>query len=134
MIERSHKTHCYQGHLYDTANTYVQTDGYWVCRTCRKDSDRRRSERERACAVKDMTIGTGNYADTGCEVSPLCEACPLPKCKHDLTPAELWASTNQARDMKIRKLGKLTSVAVIAEAGGISTRTVHRVLAMGGNG
>lgn len=37
-------------------------------------------------------VGKGNFRDTGCEVSRLCQACPLPLCKEELTPYELAAA------------------------------------------
>jgi hypothetical protein len=39
------KTHCPQGHPYDQANTYVHpTSGGRLCRTCRRDDNRRRKK------------------------------------------------------------------------------------------
>lgn len=39
------KTHCPQGHPYDTANTYVCSDGRRMCRTCLRDRCRQYRER-----------------------------------------------------------------------------------------
>lgn len=48
------KTHCPQGHPYDTENTYVKPDGQRVCRTCKREQSnlagRRRRARDRALA------------------------------------------------------------------------------------
>lgn len=34
------KTHCPQGHAYDTANTYITRAGHRICRECKRRSDR----------------------------------------------------------------------------------------------
>lgn len=36
------RTHCANGHPFDEINTYVRSDGARRCRTCARDSDRRR--------------------------------------------------------------------------------------------
>lgn len=43
--------HCPAGHLYDDENTYVTRQGWRTCRTCKRDSDRRR----RARTAKNLT-------------------------------------------------------------------------------
>ena len=74
------------------------------------------------------TNGTG-YADTGCFVSDLCTQCPLPKCRHEMSPAEQQMYRVRERDVLIHKLRDAGATArEIAEAGGISTRNVHRIL------
>ena len=30
-----------------------------------------------------------HFKDTGCQISPRCQTCPLPKCKYDMTKGEL---------------------------------------------
>jgi hypothetical protein len=40
--KNSAKTHCPQGHAYDEANTYVNPRGARVCRTCQRETMRRR--------------------------------------------------------------------------------------------
>ncbi len=45
----SQKTRCHQGHLFDEANTYVSPGGKRECRTCRREADRRRRQREAPC-------------------------------------------------------------------------------------
>ena len=42
------KTKCPEGHPYDEANTYVNPNGGRECRSCRRDTDRRRRARQRA--------------------------------------------------------------------------------------
>lgn len=42
------KTHCSNGHPFDSENTYVMPDGGRGCRRCRKDADRAYRERRRA--------------------------------------------------------------------------------------
>ncbi len=76
-----------------------------------------------------IKFGYGNYADKGCEVAPLCTDCPLPVCKHDMTPEEQASARYQVRDTLIRKLRDAgATVEQIAEAGGLGRRTVSRIL------
>lgn len=44
------KTHCPQGHLYDTENTYVDTHGGRNCRACRRATAARRKREMRSAA------------------------------------------------------------------------------------
>ena len=75
--------------------------------------------------------GTG-YADTGCSVSDLCTQCPLPKCRHEMSPAEQQMSRLQERDTLIRKCKAAgASVQEIAEAGNMGKRTVQRIISEG---
>lgn len=42
------KTHCPHGHEYAGDNLYVNPDGRRICRTCKRESEHRRRERNRA--------------------------------------------------------------------------------------
>lgn len=44
------KTHCYQGHPFSPSNTFISSEGWRVCLTCRRASDRIRQRRRRAAA------------------------------------------------------------------------------------
>lgn len=41
------KTHCPQGHPYNTENTYFTKKGYRMCRTCNAEREARRPKRKR---------------------------------------------------------------------------------------
>lgn len=53
------RTHCPQGHAYDSENTYVDPQGYRQCRTCRKD-------RVYASRAPGPGQGAHNLAKTHC--------------------------------------------------------------------
>lgn len=55
------KTHCYKGHPLDGENLYVDPKGQRYCRVCRREVDRRRTERARA-ARQGMTSEGGGDA------------------------------------------------------------------------
>src|SRR5437762_3391836 len=42
-LYEARKTHCPQGHPYDSINTYYYPNGYRKCRTCMRELDRKRS-------------------------------------------------------------------------------------------
>lgn len=46
--DNSTKLICRNGHPYSPDNTYVNPQGHRVCRTCKRQSDRRRTERRSA--------------------------------------------------------------------------------------
>ena len=69
------------------------------------------------------------YRDNGCEVSPSCLRCPLPKCKYD-EPGWLSRARRANRDkevLTVRRKERLT-VLELAHRFHISQRTVHRIL------
>ncbi|MBI4298344.1 MAG: helix-turn-helix domain-containing protein [Chloroflexi bacterium] len=75
------------------------------------------------------------YRDNGCEVSPSCLACPLPKCRYD-DPGWIQREAREKRDgevLKVRHRDRKT-VHQLAKEFGISQRTVHRILSRAGNG
>ena len=68
------------------------------------------------------------YEDTGCDISPKCQDCPLARCRYE-EPGGLRALLNESRDetiIKERLAGKPTEE--IADDMRISRRTVFRVL------
>ncbi len=82
------------------------------------------SPRVRSDALPEFT----RYRDSGCDVSPNCLACPLPRCRYE-EPGGLRALLNKTRDEQIvtqRATG--VPVAEIATRFGVSRRTVFRVL------
>ena len=80
-----------------------------------------------------------HFKDTGCEHSPRCQTCPLPRCKHDMTKTEVTRLTfglkrARAVDSYRRLRGSnpgLPNTKVIALAAaetGVTDRTVYRAL------
>ena len=69
------------------------------------------------------------YRDTGCDVSPTCQECPLPRCRYE-EPGGLRAILNETRDAEIRELRQRgLYYKEIAAMFGVSKRTVFRVTA-----
>lgn len=68
------------------------------------------------------------YRDDGCEVSPSCLRCPLPRCKYD-EPGGLRALRVRLRDGEIVRLRRRGwDVVALADHFGISPRSVYRAL------
>jgi len=68
------------------------------------------------------------YKDDGCDVSPSCLDCPLPRCRYE-EPGGLRALLNEQRDRQIIQLReKGMPVAELADYFGVSRRTVFRVI------
>lgn len=79
-------------------------------------------------AGQAVEVDHDTYPDVGCEVSPTCLSCGLPRCKYD-DPAWYKRAKQQARFAKIaewRKRG--LSVQELAHSFGVSKRTVNRAL------
>ena len=75
------------------------------------------------------------YRDNGCDVSPSCLRCPLPRCKYDPDDngTRNWFQRERKarRDrqvLRVRRNEGVTAVA-LAHRFHISERTVHRILA-----
>ena len=86
-----------------------------------RDADK---PRVRSDALPEFT----RYRDNGCDVSPSCLTCPLPRCRYE-EPGGLRALLNKTRDEQIvaqRATG--VPVAELATRFGVSRRTVFRVL------
>jgi hypothetical protein len=80
--------------------------------------------RVRADALPEFT----RYHDDGCDVSPSCLTCPLPRCRYE-QPGGLRVLFNEARDDDIIELrARGASAAELAGRFGVSRRTVFRVL------
>ena len=69
------------------------------------------------------------YRDEGCEVSPSCLRCPLPKCKYD-DPGWLTRERRSNRDHQVLEVRHKEGVTVVelAHRFQISQRTVHRII------
>ena len=88
-----------------------------------------RSHRRRNEPAIDGLPEQVHYADTGCEVSASCLACPLPKCKHD-DPAWYQDYRRQGRDLQVfaAYTNERLSVFEVAQRFNVSPRTVHRAI------
>ena len=69
------------------------------------------------------------YRDQGCEVSPSCLRCPLPRCKHD-DPGFLRRDARDRRDAKIMETRRRERLSVpqLAQRFRVSERTVFRAM------
>ena len=74
--------------------------------------------------------------DTGCDVAPACLSCPLPRCIHDLTVAELGEQRRQRKAQPILEVLALLTHLPPEEAArqaaascGVGIRTVFRIKA-----
>ena len=70
-----------------------------------------------------------HYRDTGCNVSPSCLSCPLPRCKYD-DPAEYHRVQYEQRFRQILQVQRSgnQSAAMLARQFGLSVRTMQRAL------
>lgn len=73
--------------------------------------------------------GSGEYVDDGCSLAPHCLTCPLPVCRYDLTDGHVSVRNIRRDHLIIAANAAGESVNTIAEAAGISRRSVFRVLA-----
>jgi hypothetical protein len=69
------------------------------------------------------------YEDTGCEVSPSCLHCPLPRCKYD-DPAWYQKHRRLAKDLKVLTIMQLEDLTVeeAAERFSVTVRTIFRIM------
>ncbi len=67
------------------------------------------------------------YRDDGCDVSPGCLSCPLPRCRFD-ERGGLRAILNEGRNARIREKHGTMPLSLLALQEGVSKRTIFRVL------
>ncbi len=69
------------------------------------------------------------YEDTGCEVSPSCLHCPLPRCKYD---DPIWYQKHRrlAKDLKVLTIMQLEDLTVEEAAArfSVTVRTIFRIM------
>ena len=73
------------------------------------------------------------YPDNGCQASPSCQTCPLPRCKYD-GPEAMEAFREYMRHQRNPSLGNLTTTGLVREialAANVCQRTVYRRRAAG---
>ena len=68
------------------------------------------------------------YRDNGCEASPTCLTCPLPRCRYE-AKGGLREILNVPRDAHLVQMYQSgISVNIIAAGANVSKRTVYRVI------
>jgi len=70
-----------------------------------------------------------HYEDTGCEVSPSCLNCPLPRCKYD-DPIWFQRHRRLAQDLRVLTTMRLEGLTVeaAAERFSVTVRTIFRIM------
>ena len=78
---------------------------------------------------RDTLPEHADYRDTGCELSPSCQHCPLDACKYD-SPLTLRRAKMAARDREIAMFRRRLRIPIdmLAETYGVTTRTIFRIL------
>jgi len=85
--------------------------------------------------MQEMELGTDSlpqdvyYRDEGCDLSPSCLNCPLPRCRYD-EPGGSRQLAKGPRDREVvrRRREEGASIAELARSFGLSKRTVHRIV------
>ncbi|MCX5994857.1 MAG: helix-turn-helix domain-containing protein [Chloroflexi bacterium] len=80
-------------------------------------------------APTDRLPDYSEYHDQGCDLSPSCLKCPLPKCRHDVQ-VEGKRGARLLRDRAILRQRSLAgkSVAELATEFDLSKRTIQRII------
>ena len=85
--------------------------------------------REEIELVPDRLPDYSEYRDQGCDLSPSCLRCPLPKCRHDKQEGGRRVS-KRLRDLEIfrRRTASGRSVSELATEFDLSKRTIQRII------
>ena len=85
--------------------------------------------REEIELVPDRLPDYSEYRDQGCDLSPSCLRCPLPKCRHDKQEGGRRVS-KRLRDLEIfrRRTASGRSVSELAAEFDLSKRTIQRII------
>ncbi len=69
------------------------------------------------------------YRDEGCDISPSCLRCPLPRCRYD-DPGWLRREAKARRDQEVLRMQGAEGLGPMELAArfGVSRRTIHRIL------
>ncbi len=69
------------------------------------------------------------YRDQGCDLSPSCLKCPLPRCRHDKQEGSRRAS-KRLRNMEIfrQRTASGRSISELAKEFDLSKRTIQRII------
>jgi AraC-like DNA-binding protein len=86
-------------------------------------------KRRREEPIIDVLPELYPYRDDGCEVSPSCLSCPLPRCKYD-DPGWLQRLRREERDREVIRTRRSEGLTVpqLASRFGVSQRTIFRIL------
>lgn len=78
------------------------------------------------------SIAGAQYEDTGCEFSPTCLSCTLPKCKYDMTVAEFRSIPRLLRDRQIAAAYAAgEGVTSLRRRYKLSARSIYRIIDKG---
>jgi len=85
--------------------------------------------REALELVPDRLPDYSEYRDQGCDLSPSCLRCPLPKCRHDKQEGGRRVS-KRLRDLEIFRLRTASgrSISELATEFDLSKRTIQRII------
>ena len=85
--------------------------------------------REEIELVPDRLPDYSEYRDQGCDLSPSCLRCPLPKCRHDKQEGGRRVS-KRLRDLEIfrQRTASGRSVSELATEFDLSKRTIQRII------
>jgi len=85
--------------------------------------------REEIEVVPDRLPDYSEYRDQGCDLSPSCLRCPLPKCRHDKQEGGRRVS-KRLRDLEIfrQRTASGRSVSELATEFDLSKRTIQRII------
>jgi len=85
--------------------------------------------REEIELVPDRLPDYSEYPDQGCDLSPSCLRCPLPKCRHDKQEGGRRVS-KRLRDLEIfrQRTASGRSISELATEFDLSKRTIQRII------
>jgi hypothetical protein len=85
--------------------------------------------REEVELVPDRLPDYSEYRDQGCDLSPSCLRCPLPKCRHDKQEGGRRVS-KRLRDLEIfrQRTASGRSISELAIKFDLSKRTIQRII------
>ena len=85
--------------------------------------------REELELVPDRLPDYSEYRDQGCDLSPSCLRCPLPKCRHDKQEGGRRVS-KRLRDLEIfrHRTASGRSISELATEFDLSKRTIQRII------
>ena len=85
--------------------------------------------REESELVPDRLPDYSEYRDQGCDLSPSCLRCPLPKCRHDKQEGGRRVS-KRLRDLEIfrQRTASGRSISELATEFDLSKRTIQRII------
>ena len=85
--------------------------------------------REEIEVVPDRLPDYSEYPDQGCDLSPSCLKCPLPKCRHDKQEGSRRVS-KRLRDLEIfrQRTASGRSISEMATEFDLSKRTIQRII------